>query len=334
MMMTTNATMRRRAALYALALFVAGFCGLKQAIASPTTLLQMAENSVLKQTWYLKLQHDYTHPKASAVFDPVTGAIGLNAEWEQDPGSSHYIEQQRYGADLVQAGIALGDQHLIKTGELGLEFAFDHMLSPSGVPDSAAPEHSFGLFAESAARAMLLLQASGRDPDFIRAYLPKLVSGVRWFMSSSVVQTIRSECSTFTHRCWYAAAIYAMMSDLTGDAGYDPLADDFAEQGLAQHHNGINPERGGFDVNYQMVGIVDAERYYQVAKNASLRTQTESLIADSLATEARYINSDGTINTSGSTRMGSETTLMGVPKTPEIRAFLEGLSYGALITRH
>ena len=78
MMMTTNATMRRRAALYALALFVAGFCGLKQAIASPTTLLQMAENSVLKQTWYLKLQHDYTHPKASAVFDPVTGAIGLN----------------------------------------------------------------------------------------------------------------------------------------------------------------------------------------------------------------------------------------------------------------
>ena len=67
----------------------------------------------------------------------------------------------------------------------------------------------------------------------------------------------------------------------------NPLADDFAEQGLAQHHNGIDPERGGFDVNYQMVGIVDAERYYQVAKNASLRTQTESLICRSLATEAR-----------------------------------------------
>ena len=297
-----------------------------------TDLLALASNKPLQELYYHQLQHSYEKRQSSDQFDATTGASGHNVAWEkQTPGAVPYIEQQRYASDLIQAGIALHDQALINQGTKGLAFAFDKMIDANGQPASDDPIHSFGLFAESAAKAMLLLRLSGNEPKFVSHYLPKLALGVTWWLAPDQQNKFRPQTEKFTHRAWYAAELLATMPELTGDNKYAKLSDHFARVALSEHHDGINPERGGFDVNYQMVGTVFAERFYCLTKSASLRDQTKEMIAHSLNFEAKYILPDGTIDTTGSAREGHELTRSGKVKTPETKAFLEGFTYGAAI---
>jgi hypothetical protein len=211
-------------------------------------------------------------------------------------------------------------------------FGFDNLMDASGKPVSGDPEHSFGLFATSASRALLLLREWGRGERLVDAYLPKLTAGVEWFLSPEVQKVMAKKIHTLTHRGWYSAAMMAQMAALTGNTKYNEMADRFAVMALSQYQNGVNPEQNGFDVNYQMVGILFAEHYYILTRNAQLREQTLAMLRNTLATELRHIGQNGVIDTSDSTREGHELTRGGKVKTPDIAAFLEALAEAGDLT--
>jgi hypothetical protein len=306
---------------------VLGIIMMMQAWSATASLLTMTANDFLKRTAYQRLERETNGRKTSDGFDAATGAEGRNVAWERKkPDAVPYIELQRHGAEVIQAGIALNDDNMIREGMKGLAFGFDNMMDASGKPNSGDPAHSFGVFAEGAARAMLLLRLANHDSQFENKYLPKLTLGVEWFLSPAAQKIMRGSTKLLTHRAWYSAALLAEMGALTGDAKYAKLGDDLAVQALSQFRDGINPEKNGFDVNYQMAGILFAERYYVLTQNADLRDKTKAMIRRALETEARHILPDGTIDASGSTREGHELTRNGKVKTPDIKTFLETLA--------
>ena len=97
-----------------------------------------------------------------------TGAIGINIEHEStsDGSTVYYIEQQRYGADWIAAGIFENDSTKIDKGLDILNWVFDKIIilqqqdgddGSSVYRNSGDAVHSTSLFLEAATRAALLL---------------------------------------------------------------------------------------------------------------------------------------------------------------------------------
>ena len=94
----------------------------------------------------------------------TTGAIGINIEHEMNNDSTlYYIEQQRYGADWIAAGIFENDSTKIDKGLNILTWVFDKEEQDgdgsSVYRNSGDAVHSTSLFLEAATRAALLLSS-------------------------------------------------------------------------------------------------------------------------------------------------------------------------------
>lgn len=84
-------------------------------------------------------------------------------------------------------------------------------------------------------------------------------------------------------------------------------AEAWAVEGLLmQKGNGVNPEAGGWDVSYQMVGPLYALRYIPVCGNDSLISRLCVMIQKALEWEITRMLPNGEIDISGSTRIGRE----------------------------
>ena len=97
--------------------------------------------------------------------------------------------------------------------------------------------------------------------------------------------------------------------------------------GLAyQWPNGVNPEKGGYDVGYQIAGIRFALLYDSVCTSPELRAALTRMMAKGADFELTKMDASGTITTEGSSRMGHENSRSGVPKVvgykPTMQAFL------------
>jgi hypothetical protein len=139
----------------------------------------------------------------------------------------------------------------------------------------------------------------------------------------------------FTHRCYMMAAALGMASTLTrNDADakrWASMADDIAKRGLSlQKSNGVNPERGGYDVQYQMYGVWLSLIYRSsLPADSDMRERIAAMADKAIAWEASRIDPDtGTIVIKGSTRIcrdiiwTSGTTSAAFDPAEAIRVFL------------
>ena len=88
-------------------------------------------------------------------------------------------------------------------------------------------------------------------------------TGLFWLLRPEILPPGRERDNPFTHRKWILAAALGNAGRLAGNPQLTAAAAEFAKEGLAlQMVDGENPERGGFDVSYQMVDALQGARYY------------------------------------------------------------------------
>ena len=295
------------------------------------TLLSLARDELLVRCLY---RSAHLIP-AARISD--AGAMSLNAWWEADPrDKGWFIEMQRFGAELVQAGVVCDEPAWITRGLQIVAWGFARQGPRGDFPGTGDPYHSTELFIEGAARCWLLLQQGGLLDLYPAAgdgFPARIHAAAAWITSPEIARAGRAGNVPFVHRCWIMAAALGEAAAVTGDRGLETAAGWHADEGLRQQAaNGVNAERGGFDVNYQSAGLLMAARYFAVGTDASLRGRTVRMLQIGLDWLLDRIGPGGEVRAEGSTRTGKEILRSGAVKTPNEWELAQTFCYGATIT--
>jgi len=284
------------------------------------------------------------------------GAVGINIGWEQHTQKYWYIEFQREGAQNIEIGIAAKNATKIQQGISAINWGFakqgvDGSFPGTGNGTSGEPFHSTSLFIESAARAILDLQAY--DPKtygaWIQATIPHVQLGALWLMSPTAYVAGQKYNARYTHRRYLVAAALMEAGVVTHNSSIATASLPYLNDGLSRQvpsgwtaailpatngvyppavlvapnkpvpsgtvatlqAAGVNPEDNGYDANYQCVGLVYAEYYARVCPNLTIRAQLLSMIAKGLLFETQLIDNYGNVTAMGSTRINQEIDLSG-----------------------
>jgi hypothetical protein len=293
--------------------------------AQPTepTLLSISSDPFLINTLY----KDPTRMVHGVAAD---GAIGVNADWEQDPTKPWYIEEQRYGADLIQVGLAKKDDSLIEQGITVINWGFDHE-GDGSFPGTGDPHHSISFFLEAASRSVILLQQAN-DPAHLaelKDWKGNIQKAADWMITPTVFPKNRAaSMDPYTHRFFLCAAALGEAGVVTGASRFQDAALQLAQAGLPrQQPDGTDPEKGGFDVNYQAVGVLFATRYLLVCSDPPTQAQLRQLIAKALEKERTMISATGEVSLDGSTRITSENARSGKKKTMDYKTLAQALIF-------
>jgi hypothetical protein len=277
----------------------------------------------------------YSTPNRMASQIAPSGAVGVNASWESGQSPIWYIEQQRYGADFVQAGLVQHDADLTRRGWQILDWGLARQSPDGGFAGTGDAFHSTSMFVEAAARALLLEKQSGAAdfPTLSTQYLPKIEASVRWLTDPAVAVKGQVNDLPYADRRWLLAAALGQTAALDGDPALAAAAESYARDGLAMlTPEGILLEKNGGDVTYQGVGVLLAERYATVCTDPGLRAQTVDLINRALRWEMTRIDANGTVSIDDSTRVGQETSRSGAIKTVDYKTIVQAFALGSAIT--
>ena len=264
-----------------------------------------------------------------------SGAAGQNKEYEENRATDWYIEAQRDGAYLVQAGVVLHDRSKIEKGLKVLKWGFDKQASDGSFPGSMIPYHSTSLYIEACARAALLIRQSGIkgfEAD-VQALIAHSKMAVGWMLQPAVESQGQKSNAPYCHKHYLVAAALAQTYQLTDNSKIRDKAKKYLIEGLAcQEKTGVNPEKDGFDVNYQAVGILFAEEIYALHLFPELAQPLRKMIQRGLDWELSRLKPDGSLNAEGSTRDGKERGTSGKIKQPDYPRVLLAFQYGSIIT--
>ncbi len=287
------------------------------------TLLSVSSDPFLVDTLYRS-------PKRMVSGVAPDGAIGVNAEWEGNPSRQWFIEEQRYGADLIQMGQATRSDNLIEEGTRVLNWGFEHE-GDGTFPGTGDPHHSISFFLEAASRSVILLQEAGDDRHLSRLknWKRNIRNAAEQFITPSVFPRDRSRSmDPYTHRFFLCAAALGQAGSILNDPTLKQAALEMARTGLGrQQADGTNPEKGGFDVNYQAVGTAFAIRYLLVCEDPTVRAGLEQMIPRALEKEDTAIDANGNVETAGSTRLTSEESRSGRAKTMDYKTLAQALIF-------
>ncbi len=236
-----------------------------------------------------------------------SGAVSVNADWEEGLRGDYYIEQQRNGADLIDYAYASQDLELLKRGIGVIQWGLDQQAANGSFPGTGDPVHSTSMFQEAVGRAIATLDkvpSSVFDYSFRDGWIDGLHRMSTWLVSVDQ-DTSEIDLEPFTHRYFLRAAGLLQASELTGDTTLDTEAATYLAAGLAlQEEDGVMPERGGFDLNYQSLGVLYLTRYARLENDPI----TLSAIIDAVnASEPLFssrIDGQGRVDLSDSTRAG------------------------------
>jgi hypothetical protein len=278
------------------------------------------------------------HRGSPAMFDdPQTlghdGISPRSRQFLECTEDSWSIGQQTFTVDLIELGLHRRDRLLIGKGVIGVDWGVAVPVNDAGVhelrrtcdgttaPDFGATHHTTQ-WLESMGRAVYLLAASEYAGEFrpkIDSYIDhieliasRLVQPDNW---QEWVGNIKDENGhDFTHRTFMMAAALGLASTLTDstddDAMWADTAATIAQRGIGnQEDNGVNPERGGYDVLYQMYGVWLAEIYHSTqGHNTSNGAELETSIDRAIDwATGRVDEQTGTIIIGDSTRICTET---------------------------
>jgi hypothetical protein len=263
----------------------------------------------------------YRRPDHLAADTAPDGAEGrVNIEWDRTHVGKWFIEEQRHGSDAIVGGIAKEDPAAIERGLKILRWGFQQQ-QPDG--SFACPDtfHSTSFFVEATAHACLLLSASSiaaRYAEDIRWIEPRLVKAAMWMIEPSVETEGRRSNAPYTHRRYLVAAALGETGVLTNNRLLIDHSAAYIQEGTSlQDPSGFNPEKGGYDSSYHAVGLVYAERYYDIVAAGTLKSRLFEMLKKGAAWLAGRVQSDGTIDPSGNTRtgLGQESGRNGTLKT-------------------
>jgi hypothetical protein len=283
-------------------------------------------------------QTAYGRPSRVATDIDESGAEStVNMLWDRDHIGKWFIEQQRYGGDAIDAGVAKDDVAAIDRGLKILRWGFEHQESDGSFncPDSF---HSMSFFIESAAHACLILRESpyaekyAQEIDWMK---PRLLKAAHWMTEPAKEEMGRRGNAPYTHRRYLVAAALGEVGVLCDDSALLDKSKEYVREGIGlQESSGINPEKNGYDTSYQAVGLFYAERYYDWVADTQTKSELLSMLQKGNDWLKNRINQDGTIDTSGNTRTGEgqELSRNGIPKTINYGIVYRGFYHWYLIS--
>jgi len=234
---------------------------------------------------------------------------GVNRAWDQSQSGKWYIEQQRAGDQIVATGLAYGDHALIDRGLRILEWGFARQ-NPDGSFSCDDAFHSTSFFLEAAAHAVLLLEAAPAGQDYatrIEALRKRLAPTAHWMIRPEIEAEAAKRNEVFTHRRFLVGAALGEAAVALGDEQLLAKSRDYVRDGLRlQEPDGVNPEKHGYDSNYQAVGLDFAFRYYRLVADEALRRDMYPHLAKGVAWLESRIGPDGDVSAEGNTRSGGE----------------------------
>jgi len=258
------------------------------------------------------------------------GASRANVYWERDRAAHWYIEEQRYGEDLIIGGLIKNDPQAIQAGFKMFDWGFARQAADGSFQGTADPFHSTSFFVEAVAHTLLFIQQSSQSEQYtdqVARYTPLVHRAARWMISPNVWKKGIERNEPYTHRRYLVAAALGLTGKLTGDQKLINYAHQSLEDGLSlQLPDGVNPEKGGYDSSYQTVGTIYAERWVTYFPNDPLTPKVAAMIDKALAWEQTRILPTGEISAEGNTRTGGQERnrsgkVKQVGPGPQIRAF-------------
>ena len=249
----------------------------------------------------------------------------LNIAWNATHQGHWLIEEQRYGFDAIVAGISYHRQDLISRGEKILDWGFGQERA-DGSFDCPDRFHSASFFVEVAAHAALLLQASdlgGQNQAWVDKMEPRLRLAAAWMMRPENEGSGRAHDAPYTHRCYLDACALGETGVLLHEEEMVRRSREYIRAGLRrQDPAGYNPEKGGWDTSYQVVGLLFAMDYYTLVASDEVRQQMQPMIQRGMEWLQARVRPDGTVDQTGNTRTGS-----GQERGPQ--GNLKRMSYGS-----
>lgn len=268
------------------------------------------------------LEHDYLDLPPMGP----SGAVGMNLL----DYPTYSVANQRWGDLYVRAGIVRDDPGLIERGFDAFDHAFSRQRANGSFPDADQPEQ-YAFFIEAVAHSILLLREARLARQYderLSRYVRRLEESVPFVLKERLWQQFRDRSRIFTHRTYVVGTALTLLGELTGDAKVKRYGRRAIDMGLRrQRDDGVNPERGGFDVRYQMAGLIYAERYAVYFPRHHLASGVRAMVKRGLDWMKNRIDG-GWIAWPGSTRACREIDLVtGEPKTPGYEYAVRGLAY-------
>lgn len=249
----------------------------------------------------------------------TSGPAGANRD------GFRWIEEQREGASWITRGVVNSQWNWIARGWRQLDWGLEHQDSDGGFTCEDA-FHSTSFFVEALARSCIVYPQGATSKR-----LDALCAACDWMKRPEISAQGVQAVHLFAHRHFIIAAAFAQSAFLTRDQIFFSKARAYADAGIAgQWPDGTNPERGGFDVGYQMIGAIMALRYLAVLDQGPYREAVQNFIIATVKRELVQMREDGTIDTSKSTRVGIEIGRGGIVKGPPYEEIFESLIYGAV----
>lgn len=299
---------------------------------SPKTDFEHESNDLITNVIYRKPSNLY------ASMSP-DGARNANILWENHQATKWYIEEQRGAEDSVIAGLIKNDPKAIEAGFKMIDWGFAHQAPDGSFLGTADDFHSTSFFVQAVARTLLVIQQSPQSQQYaeqVAKYTPLVHRAARWMIQPQVWKKGIRRNKPYTHRRYLVAAALGLTGKLTNDNELIDYASKSIKDGLLQQRsNGVNPEKGGYDTSYHMVGVVYAQRWVTYFPNHPLTPRVIKMINKALLWEQSRILPTGEISNRGNTRTaGQERGRTGQVKKISYGSAIRGFAYWASVTEN
>lgn len=212
--------------------------------------------------------------------------------------------------------------------------------------------------------------ASSAYAAVITQYAKDCQLSAYWLLQPAVLAAGKQYDLMNTHRRYIMAAAFAETGALAGDSTLSGTATGYAQDGLTMQLGtgwqaaipkavngvtapatliapggsipsntanvvgayGVNPENGGYDVSYQIVGVMYAAYYYPYVSDPTLRQQLRTMLENAMNWEQKWVDPAGHVTTTGSTRVGIEIAHDGTVKVMATTSAVAAFSLGGVIT--
>lgn len=277
--------------------------------------------------------------KPSSLYKSValSGAYGANVLWENNQAVRWFIEEQRKAEELVIGGLIKNDPKAIEAGFKMIDWGFAHQAPDGSFSGSSDNFHSTSFFVQAVARALLVIQRSPQSQKYaeqIAKYTPLVHRAAHWMISPKVWKRGIRRNKPYAHRRYLVATALGLTGKLTNDSELIEYAAKSIKDGLSsQRPNGVNPEKGGYDTSYQMLGVMYAQRWVTYFPNHPLTPRVIKMINKALLWEQSRILPTGEISDKGNTRTaGQERGRTGKVKKISYGSVIRGFAYWASMT--
>lgn len=266
-------------------------------------------SSFMRQTAYRDSSKEATDIDSNGACSKV------NEDYDANHSGTWYIEQQREGWHAIAAGLADSDTDAIDRGFKIFDWGWQQQQSDGGFQCGGLGRsfHSTSFFVEAVAHACLLIQASpyaSRYQSQVDAMKPKLLAAAKWMVS--VEDVGKKYNDPYTHRRYLVADALGETGVLLRDHELIDHSREYVRDGLRrQDPSGFNPEKGGYDISYNSVGLNYAERYYMIVADDELKRRISEMLKKDTAWMSTFIRPDGSVDISGSTRINGANSEIG-----------------------